>query len=718
MTQDGPPNPDASDRRVAELEAEVEELRRALARRDAVRSADRAAARRKGGRAPDDAPRAGRGAAAPAYQADLAEAAAEMATLRRIARELEESRAALREREARLRLILDSATDFAIFTTDLDLRVTSWNEGARRLLGWEEGAILGRSAALIFTPEDRAAGVPERERAQALETGRAEDERWHLRADGSRFWGSGLVMPLRDPAAAPDAPPLGLLQIMRDLTGRRRAEEALRESEEHLRHIVELSPQILWTADREGNITAVGGRARQLSGIAGEEMLGEGWARIVHPDELPRLFEAKARALATGEPLDVEYRFRLADGSYRWMRSRAYPRRDASGRIVGWYGTTEDIHDRRVAEARLAALVELGDRLRELGDPAAIAQAAAEVIGRGLEAARAGYGTVDPEERLIRIERDWTRGTAASFAGEHRLTDYWAGFVEELRRGEVVAIGDTARDPRTASSAAGFAAVGVRACVHVPVTREGRVVALLYVHDAAPRRWTEEEVDFVRGVAERAWAATERAQAEERRALLLAELNHRVKNTLAVVQALALQTARSAPDLPSFVAAFQTRLIALARAHDLLTQADWRGATAEEMVRTELGGEERADLGGCASSAVLPPVQALALALALHELATNAAKHGALSTPEGRVSVACRTDPADGATLIEWVERGGPAVSGPPIRHGFGLRLLQRGLARQAGMEAELRFEPEGLRCTLRLPVLANAAGRARRPRP
>jgi PAS domain S-box-containing protein len=710
VTQDGPPNPDASDRRVAELEAEVEELRRALARRDAVRSAGRAAARRKGERAPDDAP---------SYQPDLAEAEAETATLRRIARELEESRAALREHEARLRLILDSATDFAIFTTDLDLRVTSWNEGARRLLGWEEGAILGRSAALIFTPEDRAAGVPERERAQALETGRAEDERWHLRADGSRFWGSGLVMPLRDPAAAPDAPPLGLLKIMRDLTGRRRAEEALRESEEHLRHIVELSPQILWTADREGNVTAISGRVRQLSGIAGEEMLGEGWARIVHPDELPRLFEAKARALATGQPLDVEYRFRLADGSYRWMRSRAYPRRDASGRIVGWYGTTEDIHDRRVAEARLAALVELGDRLRELHDPATIAQAAAEVIGRGLEAARAGYGTVDPEERLIRIERDWTRGTAASFAGEHRLMDYWAGFVEELRRGEVVAIGDTARDPRTAASAAGFAAVGVRACVHVPVTREGRVVALLYVHDAAPRRWTEEEVDFVRGVAERAWAATERAQAEERRALLLAELNHRVKNTLAVVQALALQTARSAPDLPSFVSAFQARLIALGRAHDLLTQADWRGATAEEVVRTELRGEERADLGGCASPAVLPPVQALALALALHELATNAAKHGALSTPEGRVFVACRTDPADGATLIEWVERGGPTVSGPPVRHGFGLRLLQRGLARQAGMEAELRFEPEGLRCTLRLPVRANAAaGRARRTRP
>ena len=91
------------------------------------------------------------------------------------------------------------------------------------------------------------------------------------------------------------------------------------------------------------------------------------------------------------------------------------------------------------------------------------------------------------------------------------------------------------------------------------------------------------------------------------------------------------------------------------------------------------------------------------MAMALHELATNALKHVALSAPEGRVAIACRADDC-GAQVVEWVERGGPPIAGPPAREGFGLRLLERGLVTQAGMAADLRFEPEGLRCTFRLP--------------
>ncbi len=101
----------------------------------------------------------------------------------------------------------------------------------------------------------------------------------------------------------------------------------------------------------------------------------------------------------------------------------------------------------------------------------------------------------------------------------------------------------------------------------------------------------------------------------------------------------------------------------------------------------------------------------MTLAMAVHELAANALRHGALSVPGGRVSIACRTA-ADGggAPVVEWVERGGPPVAGPPARRGFGLRLLERGLAAQAGAAADLRFEPEGLRCTLRLPPSPRAA--------
>jgi two-component sensor histidine kinase len=117
----------------------------------------------------------------------------------------------------------------------------------------------------------------------------------------------------------------------------------------------------------------------------------------------------------------------------------------------------------------------------------------------------------------------------------------------------------------------------------------------------------------------------------------------------------------------------------------------------------------RVDLSACdLRGTFLPPGAALTLAMAVHELATNALRHGSLSVPGGSVRVACLAAGAGrggaGWDALEWVERGGPPVPGPPARRGFGLRLLERGLAIQAGMRPDLRFEPEGLRCTLRLP--------------
>ncbi|MER3484509.1 MAG: hypothetical protein C4332_16545, partial [Meiothermus sp.] len=110
-------------------------------------------------------------------------------------------------------------------------------------------------------------------------------------------------------------------------TERKRAEAALRESAEHYRHRVELSPQVPWTADPEGNITDVNQRWTDLTGMSREETLGDGWARAAHPDDLPRSLEAWSHSLRTGEPLSLEHRFRMRDGSYCWMHSRAAMRR-------------------------------------------------------------------------------------------------------------------------------------------------------------------------------------------------------------------------------------------------------------------------------------------------------------------------------------------------------------------------------------------------------
>jgi two-component sensor histidine kinase len=192
--------------------------------------------------------------------------------------------------------------------------------------------------------------------------------------------------------------------------------------------------------------------------------------------------------------------------------------------------------------------------------------------------------------------------------------------------------------------------------------------------------------------------------------MLINELNHRVKNTLATVQSIAAQTLRAAPNLASAREDFESRLVALAAAHDLLTAQGWRGAQLSDVVATALAAFEsvqRPQIRRGGPRAWLSAQQALALNLALHELATNAAKYGALSVAEGRVEISWAVV-GDELTL-RWVEQGGPPVAGR-ARAGFGARLLQRSLAQELGGEVEWSFPAEGVRCQIRFPLQAPAA--------
>ena len=139
-------------------------------------------------------------------------------------RKLDEEKS--RENSQRLRMILENAREYAIFSLALDRTVTSWNAGAKKILGYEEDEIVGKSGDVIFTAQDREAGAPEKESSIAVSTGKASDERWHQRKDGSQFWGSGVMMLMRDP----EEKPIGLVKIFRDQTEEVRAKKALEES--------------------------------------------------------------------------------------------------------------------------------------------------------------------------------------------------------------------------------------------------------------------------------------------------------------------------------------------------------------------------------------------------------------------------------------------------------------------------------------------------------
>lgn len=198
---------------------------------------------------------------------------------------------------------------------------------------------------------------------------------------------------------------------------------------------------------------------------------------------------------------------------------------------------------------------------------------------------------------------------------------------------------------------------------------------------------------------------SERQESERQRQLLLGELNHRVKNTLAVVQSIAHQSFKGG-DLQASRAAFEGRLAALSRAHDLLTETNWTSAPLTEVVARALlpfAGEERIEIAG--PEVTLPPKACLSVAIGIHELATNAAKYGALSADGGRVSVTWDVRPGDdGPTLhLLWAEAGGPLVRKPEGR-GFGSRMIEA-LAAELHGRVTVSFDPEGLRCTLEAPV-------------
>jgi two-component sensor histidine kinase/PAS domain-containing protein len=191
---------------------------------------------------------------------------------------------------------------------------------------------------------------------------------------------------------------------------------------------------------------------------------------------------------------------------------------------------------------------------------------------------------------------------------------------------------------------------------------------------------------------------TERKQAEEHQRLLLDELKHRVKNTLATVQAITSQTLRTARDLSSAREAVERRIHSMALAHDLLTSRDWKGANLTLVVSRALETFSPAQVSISGEPVELSPRHTLALSLALHELATNATKYGALSCPGGQVNVAWAVK--DGKLRLNWEESGGPSVA-PPTQKGFGSRLLEALLSRELGGTMKLNYNVSGVRCSV-----------------
>jgi two-component sensor histidine kinase len=261
---------------------------------------------------------------------------------------------------------------------------------------------------------------------------------------------------------------------------------------------------------------------------------------------------------------------------------------------------------------------------------------------------------------------------------------------------------------------------GVEAFVNVLILSSNRrpPFGVLQVDSRHPRNFRQSDVEFLRNYANLVGAAIERLRVVDElqvavrdKDLLIGELNHRVKNTLATVQSIASQTLRNAPTIDHALSAIESRLIALSQVHDVLTVQSWAAVELNDIVAQALEpyrsrGENRIHMRGLPVQ--IPPRMALALAMALQELATNAVKYGALSNETGQIAVHWKLDDATAPPrlCLMWEEMEGPLVQ-EPARRGFGTRLIERSLAHDLDGDVRIEFAPTGVICSVNAPFVS-----------
>jgi len=573
------------------------------------------------------------------------------------------ARSALREREAGFRAVFDSGLlGLTVFDAATG-RTLMINDHALALLDctreeFESGARGWRAATL---PEH----LPKDEHAarQILETGRADAfEKAFIRKDGTH-------VPVRLTAAPLPGHPGRVVIGIEDLTARQTAEQALRESEARLRALADLVPNFIWFALPDGQLHYVNNRWSEYTGQTLEEALPDGWAAALHPDDAARTAAAWADARARGMTYEIEIRYRRRDGAYRWHIARAIPVRDAAGQVTAWFGSSTDIHDLKMAEA---ALAESEARFRNMADSAPVM-----------------IWTTDPSGTCIYINRPWYELTGQA-PGEG-LGDGWLAMVHP--------------EDREAARKSFMAACAQQVAFRTEYRLRRADGTWHWAIDAAAPRLGENGAFL--GMVGSVIDIADRKAAEERQALLMRELDHRAKNALAVVQAALRLTPKDDPE--AYARAVEGRVRALARAHTMLAEAHWEGADLRALLEAELApflAGQRAELSGPAVA--LRPDAAQGLAMVVHELATNAIKHGALSAATGRIAVSWRVERgADEARWLHlrWSEADGPPVGPSPTRRGFGSRVLDTIVRAQLRGAVSLNWEPDGLICVIDVPL-------------
>jgi len=571
-----------------------------------------------------------------------------------------------------------------IYTTDKAGRITYCNQaavdlwGTRPELGKDRWSDLWRLRYSDGTPvplDDRPTQI-------VLNEGRAVRGREALleRPNGSLV----PIMPCPAPQFDEQGRIIGVVNMQIDLTERKQAEAVVKESESRLADGLAAGHVMAFDWNAVTGLTQRSDNATDVLGFNQDELTGSPrniFLSQVHPDDRTSLKQC-IRALRREMPsYALTFRYVRPDGRLVWLEEAGRGEFDATGKLLRVKGLTRDITDRKQAEN---ALAERNAQLALAGQAGRVGSYAYDV-NKGVMQISEGYAAI----------HGLPPGTTETTLCEWRSRVH----PDDLRRVEAF------RDQVFANSRK-------ESNIEYRIVRSDgemrwveRRSSVSYDGNARPTRVVGVSIDV-----------TERKRAEERQRILVAELDHRVKNTLATVSSVVSQTGIGNRSTTDFVAALEGRLRSMAATHELLGARCWHGVSMKDLVQRELApyaARNNCEVSG--AEVVLRAEASQAMAMVLHELATNAAKYGALSTKEGRVSIRWdqrlngRGHPPP--LVLEWRESDGPPVIAPS-NPGYGTSTIRDLIPYEFGGTVDLAFAPEGIRCRVELPEIWLGNGR------
>jgi PAS domain S-box-containing protein len=463
-----------------------------------------------------------------------------------------------------------------------------------------------------------------------------------------------------------------------DITERKQAEVALRESEARFRNLADNAPVMVWVTEPDGTCTFLSRSWCEFTGQTQGMGLGFGWISAIHPEDRDEASRAFLAANDRREAFRIEYRLRRADGEYRWAIDAAVPRFGEDGEFLGYVGSLIDLTERKRVEE---ALRESEKRFRT----------ALEIETVGVVFFNADGEVTDANDAFLRMTGYSREDLAAGL-----LRRDWMMLPKSI--------------PPSLRSIEDLESTGQLAPYEREyIRKDGSRVWFLF---AARMLSSKDGVEFAVDISES-------KRAEEQQRLLMRELNHRVKNLFAITSGMVALSARSARTPQEMGQTLRGRLDALVRANDLIRpgmigpgeESRAEGTTMEILLRTVLlpyVDEARAQNRECI---ILngPPLPigknaVTSLALILHEIATNAAKYGALSAPDGRIRVDW-TIREQHDLYLRWEESDGPVIVEPPRDQGFGSNLVKRSVTGQLQGNIEYDWRPEGLTVHVTVPL-------------